>query len=103
MDKTINLDNGIWGKTFKRNDQIVLRKIAGELFLVPIKGRLADMRRIYVLNPVAEYIWKELDESRSLQDICNNVISTFEVSRQQAKLDICELIGEMLEEELIVG
>lgn len=97
-----NLDNAIWTKAFKRNDQIVVRKITGELFLVPIRGNLADMRRIYVLNPVAEFIWKELDESRSLQDICNNVVSTFEVNKQQAKLDICELIGEMLEENLIV-
>ena len=102
MDKTINLDNGMWGKTFKRNDQIIVRKIADEFFLVPIKGNLADMRRIYALNPVAEYIWKELDESRSLQDICNNVVSTFDVNKQQAQADICELIREMLEEDLIV-
>jgi hypothetical protein len=99
--KSVNdFSSDIWGKIFKKNDNIVSRKIADELFLVPIKGTLADMQRIFTLNPVAEYIWQEM-ENRTLNDICSGVISTFEVKREKAESDIREFIVELLDADLI--
>ena len=89
-----------WDKIFRKNDAVVSRKIADELFLVPVKGTLADMQRIFTLNPVAEYVWQELDK-RNLNDICNGIVSTFEVDREQAETDIREFITELIEADLI--
>lgn len=91
-----------WDKIFRKNEAVVARKIADELFLVPVKGTLADMQRIFTLNPVAEYIWQELDK-RNLNNICNGVVSTFEVGREQAETDIREFITELLEANLIIS
>jgi hypothetical protein len=91
---------GIWGKRYKKKNTIVSREIAGEYFLVPIRGRLADMQKIFTLNPVAEYIWQELD-NKNLNDICNGVVSAFEVGKEQAESDIKEFISELLESDLI--
>ena len=91
----------MWDKIFRKNDQLVTRKIAGELFLVPIRGKLADMQRIFALNPVGEYIWRELDNRKSLRDICNGVIAAFEVEKEQAQSDIADFIGELLDADLI--
>lgn len=95
-----NLGSDIWGKVFKKNENIVSRKIAGELILVPIRGKLADMQTIFTLNPVAEYIWQELD-NKNLNDIRNGIVSAFEVEKEQAESDVKEFIAELLEADLI--
>ena len=85
---------------FRRNGNIVSRKIAGETFLVPVRGNMADMKRIFALNPVADFIWQNLDK-KNLDDLCNEVSGHFDVSRQQAEKDMQEFINELLEAGLI--
>jgi hypothetical protein len=93
-------DQEIWGKIFKRNADVVARKIAGELFLVPIRGNLADMQHIFTLNHVAEYIWQELDH-KCLAEIRQGVIENFEVEKDRAEADIRDFISGLLDENLI--
>jgi len=91
-----------WDKIFNKNAAVVSRKIGGELFLVPVKGSLANMQRIFTLNPVAEYIWQELDK-KDLNEICNGIVSGFEVSREEAERDISEFMNDLLEANLITS
>ena len=95
--------NEIWGKTFKKADEIVSRSIAGETLLVPIRGKLADMQRIFALNPVGEYIWKRLDGEKPLGEIRNEVLSHFDVDREEAENDIQAFISDLIKENLITG
>jgi hypothetical protein len=95
--------NEIWGKTFKKTGEIASRSIAGETLLVPIRGKLADMQRIFALNPVGEYIWKRLDGEKPLGNIRNEVLSDFDVDREQAENDIQAFISDLVKEKLIAG
>ena len=61
-------NEGIRQKVFIKNEEVISRKIAGETILVPVRGRLADMRRIFTLNPVAEYIWHRIDGKNTIAD-----------------------------------
>ena len=101
MHSTDNLSSDIWSKVFRINQDIVSRTIAGEYFLVPVRGKLADMQEIFALNPVAEFIWKELDGQKNLQDIRTNILLAFDVERGDAEPDIREFITELLEAKLI--
>lgn len=92
---------GNWTKVYKKNSDIVTRKIAGELFVVPVKGRLADMQRIFTLNPVAEYLWEEIDKGKSLDEILNGILNRYEVGKEQAEADILDFIAELLEMDLV--
>jgi hypothetical protein len=94
------MDNFLLETKFKKNDNIVSRKIAGETFLVPVKGNLADMQRIFTLNQVAEFIWNELGH-KNLYDICNDIIQNFNVEREQAESDMRDFIRELSESDLI--
>ncbi len=89
------------GSIYHKNKDIVTRKIAGELFVVPVRGKLADMQRIFVLNTVGEYIWQQIDEQKSLEDIRKGVIDRFDVGEESADSDIREFISGLLEEGLI--
>ena len=88
-------------KVFKKQDDIVSREIAGESILVPIRGKLADMQRIFSLDPVAEYIWRQLDGRRTLNEVSSGVLETFDVKKEQAEADLMEFIDELLAAELI--
>lgn len=91
----------MWNKVYKKNDDIVHRKIADETILVPIRGTLADMEKIFSLNPVAENIWSQIDEKRSLLDIRENILETFDVEKEQAESDITDFISQLIDAELI--
>jgi hypothetical protein len=101
MESIDNAGSDLWGKVFKRNDNIVSRKIAGEFFLIPVRGKLANMQKIFTLNPVAEYIWQELGHQKNLKDICDGIMSAFNVKKEQAQTDVREFITDLLEEDLI--
>lgn len=90
-------------EVYKKKDDIVYRKVAGETILVPISGRLADMQRIFALNPVGECIWDELDGSRSLQQISEDIQRFFDVRGEEANADLESFIAELLKEGLIEG
>jgi hypothetical protein len=94
-------ENETGGKMLNVRKEIVFREIAGETILVPISGKLANLQKIYSLNPVAEYIWKQLDGKRTLQEISDNIQSVFEVKKEQVDEDIQEFIAELLKEDLI--
>ena len=88
-------------RIYKKNDAVISRKIAGEMILVPIRGKLADMRRIFTLNPVAEHIWQRIDGKHTIGDIGDSIISAFEVNRASAERDMEEFIAALLKEDLI--
>lgn len=88
-------------RSFRKNGTIVARKIAGEFFLVPVRGRLADMQAIFALNRVGEFIWQHLEENRNFSDICGKVVAAFDVADKEAETDVREFIGELLDAGLI--
>ena len=87
--------------TYRKKENIVTRSIAGETLLVPIYGELANMERIFTLDQVAAFVWEQLDGKRSLKDIRDDVLNTFEVNKEQVEKDISEFIDELLEADLI--
>jgi|WetSurSiteA1Bulk_404760.scaffolds.fasta_scaffold06570_2 hypothetical protein len=95
------VNSGNYSKVFIRNSDVISRKIAGELFLVPVKGKVADMENIFALTAVAEYIWDRLDGRKSLNEIMNNVADRFDVEQEQAESDIREFIMELMGAGLI--
>ena len=95
------LQKGLGEKVYRKNGDIVTRKIAGDLFLIPIKGKLADMQRIFSINAVGEFIWQSLDSQKSLNDIRNDLASNFNLDEEKAMADIEEFVADLLQADLI--
>lgn len=94
-------DDTIWDAVFKKPEEIVSRKVAGETLLVPIAGKLADMQRIFALNGVAEHIWEKLDGTKTLGVIRAEMLDLFDAGTGQLDSDIREFITELLKENLL--
>jgi hypothetical protein len=81
--------------TYRRTDHVTARKVAGETLLVPVKGHLAELHKVYTLNTVAEWVWEQLDGKRTVAELCEQVVSRFDVSRPAAQADLAELIEKL--------
>jgi hypothetical protein len=90
------------GTVYRRSSDVVGRQILGETLLVPIRGELADLQRIFALNPVAEHIWAELDGAQDLAAVRDSVVARFEVEAAEAEADLVEFVAQLCEAGLIV-
>ncbi len=86
---------------YRKREDIVTRRIAGETILVPIRSNLADMQRLFTLNTAAEYIWQQLDAKRNLKEIHDGILANFEVEKDQADSDIREFISQLMDAAII--
>ena len=82
---------------YRRNENFVYRKIENETILVPIKNNVGDMSCIYNLNEVGAFIWDHLDGEKTLNDILNMVADEFDVSDQDAEIDLQDYISDLNE------
>ena len=74
---------------------MVQREVAGETFLVPIHGHIADLQELFVLNEVGRYLWDRLDGERSLEDLVSDVFVAFDVTEDQARRDTMVFLGQL--------
>jgi len=88
-------------KFSKKDNEIVSRRIAEETIIVPIRGKLADMQRIFSINSVAEYIWEQLDGVKNLDEVLEGILTEFDINKEQAKADLEAFITELTEAGLI--
>ncbi len=86
---------------FIRNREVVSRQIEGELVIVPIRRGVGDLNSLYTLNSVGSILWEFMTEEHTLPEMVSRVCDEFEVSTKQARADIQEFLGSMLEEKLI--
>lgn len=86
---------------YQKSDDIVSRKIADEVILVPISNNVGDMESIYTLNEVGAWIWELIDGKRGLVDLKNSIVQEFEVSAEKAENDVIEFLNGLKEVKAI--
>jgi hypothetical protein len=91
----------ILSTVFSRQPDIVPRVIAGETILVPVRGELARLQQIFVLNPVGEHIWHQLDGERGSNAILHSVVEVFEIKEDDARSDLLAFLAELEDAGLI--
>jgi hypothetical protein len=82
------------------DDEVVSRMVVGETILVPIRGKLADLQRIFALDPVADFVWGKLDGTATLRKVRDEMVGSFEVDHEKATADLLELVDDLLEKGL---
>ncbi len=82
-------------RVFSQRQEMVTREIAGEVILVPVRGMLAQLQKIFVLNPAGAYIWQHLDGERDLEAIRRGLVDSFEVTSGEAEADLVEYLGAL--------
>ena len=89
------------GRVYAKRDTIVSRQIAGQALLIPVRGEMANLQRIFALNPVAEHIWNSLDGKKSEEDILDEILARFDAEAPRARKELQEFLGQLIEADLI--
>lgn len=86
---------------YSKNPNFVFRKVAREFLLIPVRKKLNQVNKLYVLNETAAAIWDRIDGRSSMEDIVDGVTRDFEVSAEQLSQDASTLIQDLLSIEAI--
>jgi hypothetical protein len=81
-------------KTYRRDPEIVCRRVATEIILVPIRHNVREVG-LYTLNEVAGFVWDRLDGARPVDALVREVVEEFEVDEQTAREDIEVLLAKL--------
>ena len=88
-------------RVFGKRSDVVFREVAGENLLVPIRGELADLERIFSVNAVGGCIWALLDGRRSLDDITKTVCQRFDGSEPgRVESDVAAFVDDLVAAKL---
>ena len=82
-------------QTFVRSQSVVVRVVAGETLIVPIRARVGDLASIYRFNGSASLIWKLLESPRTVAELAAAVAREYEVKAARAQCDVANFVDEM--------
>ncbi|MEO1482984.1 MAG: PqqD family protein [Myxococcota bacterium] len=88
-------------EVFEKNADTATRDIGGETFIVPVKGDVASMDRMYVLDEVGVLLWNAIDGSRSVTDLVSLVTEDFDIDEETALKDAIEFLSGLVAEKLV--
>lgn len=86
---------------YRQASNVVSRTIAGETILVPIRGRLADLRRIYMLEGSGEVMWESLRKPVSIAELVAGVEAAYEVDHDTAARDAAAFLEDLNAAQLV--
>ena len=81
-----------------REEEVASKVIDGEAIIINLANGV-----YYSMDKVGALVWDRLQAGHTLDDVIMAVTGSYEVSREQAELNVHELVQELLEENLVVA
>jgi hypothetical protein len=83
-------------RRYQKDPDIVSRKIADEVILVPIRRKLANVNVIYLLrDEVSVRIWELIDAERKVGEIKSIICKEFEVNPERVDKDVEKFLRQL--------
>lgn len=86
----------------KTNPEFIGRDIAGELVLVPVGSAAKECRGLVTCNEVGAFIWKQLENEISLEELVSKILDEFETDEATARKDAEEFIEKLKEINAVI-
>ncbi len=86
---------------YHRSEPIIARQVAGEDLLIPIRGELADMSRVYLLNAVGRFLWDRLDGETAVDGLVGAVVTEFATTPEAARRDVEAFLADLAAQRLV--
>ena len=85
----------------KLSENFVLKNIAGENVVLP-SGDDLDLSVMISLNDTAKFLWEQLQEDKTEEDLLQAVIANYEdVDQEEAKKFISEFVSSLKEHDFL--
>lgn len=83
-------------ETYYRNPDFIFRKIVDEMILVPIHKNVADMDAIFTLNEVGAFVWENIEQPSSLDELQKSLAHEFDADVETIQSDLRQFLTEMV-------
>lgn len=85
----------------KRKENYILQKIGDEHIIVPISTEVTNLNGILVLNKTAVFIWEELKEEKTREELVKSLEIKYEIDKDTASKDVDDFIKELFSKSMI--
>lgn len=79
----------------KLKDGFILKNIAGEWVVMPAGSKMKEFDGAIVLNEISAFIWKQLENIVSRDDILSAILEEYDIDAQQAGMDLDEFLQKL--------
>jgi len=83
-------------RLFRRSDSALSAPVADDFVALRV-----DVGRCYGMSDVSAAVWAMLEQPVSLDAIVARLVDTYEVSEAQCRLEVSELLQQMIQEGLV--
>lgn len=80
----------------KINKDFMLRKIADEYIIVPTGKASQIFNGMITVNEVAAFIWENVDECETIENIVSKLLSEFDIDEDNARQDVEGFTSELI-------
>lgn len=80
---------------------MILRKVGSDIILVPVGNALKDHNGFFLLSESAYFLWNNLPECNTVQELADKLFDEYEVTEEQAFADTQEFITSLVRLEII--
>lgn len=82
--------------TVVRNEGLLAAEVDGELVAMSVENGV-----VYGLNAVGARVWALIEEPRTIDSLCAQLMGEFEVDAEVCARDVTELLAQLYQEKLI--
>lgn len=82
-------------RKWRRNPNVVARRIGDDTILVPTGRDIVDRRCLFTLNDTGSFIWELLADARTADQIHAALLEEFDVAGDQAREDLDLFLGRL--------
>lgn len=79
----------------KRNENFLLRDVAGTLVIVPVGAAVTAFPGMITLNDTAAYLWELLKDEQTVESLVASLMDRYEVDAQKATEDVKAFVKQL--------
>ena len=89
-------------KIIKVEEDVVLREIAGECFLIPAGKTVLKYNGLLQVNPLEAELWEMLRQGTSLEQLVQTMMNIYDVQESALREDIQEFLDKLRESGMLM-
>ncbi len=85
----------------KLKEGFIKSKLGDECVVVPVGAQTVDFRGLITLNETGEFIWEQLNDEKTEQELVEAILSEYDVDRETAERDVHAFVNTLKEKDLL--
>lgn len=79
----------------KRNEDFLLRDVAGSLVIVPVGAAVTAFPGMITLNATAAFLWELLETEQTVDSLVAGLMDRYEVDADRARADVLAFLERL--------